>query len=76
MDHIYRTHKEPAWGWIGALLDARRLSRRETGEVRLRARPCPAPRVGRPADGRRSAGRDPKRATSATRRRARFPSAS
>lgn len=43
MDHIYRTHKEPAWGWIGALLDARRLSRRETGEVRIRARPCPAP---------------------------------
>ena len=23
MEEMYRTHKEPAWGWIGALLDAR-----------------------------------------------------
>ena len=23
MEDIHRTHKEPAWGWIGALLDAR-----------------------------------------------------
>ena len=34
MEDIHRTHKEPAWGWIGALLDAHRLSRRETGDVR------------------------------------------
>ncbi|MET4684103.1 hypothetical protein [Brevundimonas faecalis] len=27
MENMYRTHKEPAWGWIGALLEARRLSR-------------------------------------------------
>ena len=24
MEDIHRTHKEPAWGWIGALLDARK----------------------------------------------------
>ena len=22
MEDMHRTHKEPAWGWIGALLDA------------------------------------------------------
>jgi len=22
MEEMYRTHKEPAWGWIGALLAA------------------------------------------------------
>ncbi len=27
MEDIHRNHKEPAWGWIGALLEARRLSR-------------------------------------------------
>ncbi len=43
MEHLHRTHKEPAWGWIGALIDARRFSRQKTGEVRLRARPCPTP---------------------------------
>ena len=26
MGYIYSTHKEPAWGWIGALLDARKAS--------------------------------------------------
>lgn len=26
MEEMYRTHKEPAWGWIGALLDARKAS--------------------------------------------------
>lgn len=26
MEDIHRTHKEPAWGWIGALLDARKAS--------------------------------------------------
>lgn len=25
MEEMYRTHKEPAWGWIGALLEARKL---------------------------------------------------
>lgn len=43
MEDIHRTHKEPAWGWIGALFDARRLSRPQTGETRIRARPCPTP---------------------------------
>lgn len=43
MEHLYRTHKEPAWGWVGALLDARRLSRCKNGDVRLVARPGPAP---------------------------------
>ncbi len=26
MEDIHRTHKEPAWGWIGALLDARKAA--------------------------------------------------
>ena len=26
MEDMHRTHKEPAWGWIGALLEARRLA--------------------------------------------------
>jgi hypothetical protein len=26
MEEMYRTHKEPAWGWIGALLDARKIA--------------------------------------------------
>ena len=26
MEDMHRTHKEPAWGWIGALLDARRAA--------------------------------------------------
>ena len=26
MEEMYRTHKEPAWGWIGALLDARQFA--------------------------------------------------
>jgi hypothetical protein len=24
MEEMYRTHKEPAWGWVGALLEARK----------------------------------------------------
>lgn len=24
MEEMHRTHREPAWGWIGALLQARR----------------------------------------------------
>lgn len=24
MEDIHRTHKEPAWGWVGALLNARK----------------------------------------------------
>ncbi len=26
MEEMYRTHKEPAWGWIGVLLDARQFA--------------------------------------------------
>lgn len=26
MEEMYRTHKEPAWGWIGALLEASKLA--------------------------------------------------
>ena len=45
MEDIHRTHKEPAWGWIGALLDARRPSRPQTAEARSRARPLPGARA-------------------------------
>lgn len=38
MEEMYRTHKEPAWGWIGVLLAA--LPRAET--VRT---PSPRPRA-------------------------------
>lgn len=24
MEYMFRTHKEPAWGWIGALMEGRR----------------------------------------------------
>lgn len=24
MEYMFRTHKEPAWGWIGALIEGRR----------------------------------------------------
>lgn len=41
MEDIHRTHKEPAWGWIGALIEARRLSRRQTGVARPGTCPCP-----------------------------------
>ena len=37
MDYIYSTHKEPAWGWIGALLDARNAS------APAASKPQPAP---------------------------------
>ncbi len=26
MEDMHRTHKEPAWGWIGVLLDARKTA--------------------------------------------------
>ncbi|MGO4408420.1 MULTISPECIES: hypothetical protein [unclassified Brevundimonas] len=26
MEDIHRTHKEPAWGWIGALLEVRKTA--------------------------------------------------
>ncbi len=47
MEDIHRTHKEPAWGWIGALFSARPLSAppatAKPGDARSRARPCPTP---------------------------------
>lgn len=45
MENMYRTHKEPAWGWIGALLEARRLSR----PVAIKAVAAPKLRPGRVA---------------------------
>ncbi len=42
MEDIHRTHKEPAWGWIGALLDARKPSA-----------PAAAPLVAKPTTGLR-----------------------
>ena len=38
MEDIHRTHKEPAWGWIGALLDARKPSAPVSAKT---ARPAP-----------------------------------
>ena len=48
MEEMYRTHKEPAWGWIGALLAARKtsasaappLSARPTRMLRPRRAAC------------------------------------
>ncbi len=48
MEEMYRTHKEPAWGWIGALLDAAKTSAPAASPLsarprpRLRARRAPA----------------------------------
>ena len=39
MEDIHRTHKEPAWGWIGALLDARKTS--APASVKLAAKSAP-----------------------------------
>jgi hypothetical protein len=47
MEDIHRTHKEPAWGWIGALLDARKAA--ATATPRIAARPAPALRPRRAA---------------------------
>lgn len=41
MDYIYSTHKEPAWGWIGALLDARKA----VAPVATKLAAAPAPRL-------------------------------
>ncbi|MGH7028373.1 hypothetical protein [Brevundimonas sp.] len=42
MDYIYSTHKEPAWGWIGALLDARKPTAPVSAKTR-RSPPAAAP---------------------------------
>lgn len=47
MDYIYSTHKEPAWGWIGALLEARRAS--APAATPLAAKPAPRLRTRRAA---------------------------
>lgn len=39
MEYIYSTHKEPAWGWIGALLEARKASAPAVSP--LAAKPAP-----------------------------------
>ena len=41
MDYIYSTHKEPAWGWIGALLEARKAAAPAAGKPVT----APAPRL-------------------------------
>jgi len=38
MDYIYSTHKEPAWGWVGALLEARKFA------VPVRTKPVAKPK--------------------------------
>ena len=45
MEEMHRTHKEPAWGWIGALLDARKAS----GPAASKAKPAPGLRPRRVA---------------------------
>ncbi|MBB4796918.1 hypothetical protein HNP32_000632 [Brevundimonas bullata] len=47
MDYIYSTHKEPAWGWIGALLDARKAAAPVANP--LAAKPAPRLRPRRAA---------------------------
>jgi hypothetical protein len=47
MEYMFRTHKEPAWGWIGALIEGRRraaTSRPNTTELS-----APASMLGRRA---------------------------
>lgn len=41
MEDIHRTHKEPAWGWIGALLDARKPA----APAAIKPVAAPAPRL-------------------------------
>ena len=41
MEDIHRTHKEPAWGWIGALLDARKATTLAANKLVA----APAPRL-------------------------------
>ncbi len=47
MEDIHRTHKEPAWGWVGALLDARKAS--APAATNLAAKPAPKLRPRRAA---------------------------
>ena len=47
MEDMHRTHKEPAWGWIGALLDARKASAPAVSP--LAAKPAPRLRPRRAA---------------------------
>ncbi|HEY1074063.1 hypothetical protein [Brevundimonas sp.] len=47
MDYIYSTHKEPAWGWIGALLDARKSA--APTAIKRAAKPAPKLRPRRAA---------------------------
>ena len=42
MEDMHRTHKEPAWGWIGALLDARKPAAPVSAKAR-RSAPAAAP---------------------------------
>ena len=44
MEEMYRTHKEPAWGWIGALLDARKASAPAATKLAANAAPKLRPR--------------------------------
>lgn len=45
MEDIHRTHKEPAWGWIGALLESRKPASPATAQ--LATKPTPALRPSR-----------------------------
>jgi hypothetical protein len=48
MEEMYRTHKEPAWGWIGGLLAS--VSRADYPAARLEtARSAPRRGAGKPA---------------------------
>ncbi|MNS84275.1 hypothetical protein D3C72_1180930 [compost metagenome] len=50
MEEMYRTHKEPAWGWIGALLDARQSAAPAApATAKLAAASTPKLRPGRAA---------------------------
>jgi len=39
MEEMHRSHKEPAWGWIGALADWRRSRTRRVISAERRAPP-------------------------------------
>ena len=47
MEDIHRTHKEPAWGWIGALLEARKAA--APAATKLTGKPAPTLRPRRAA---------------------------
>lgn len=44
MEDMHRTHKEPAWGWIGALLDARKPAAPAATQVAAKPAPTLRPR--------------------------------